>query len=86
MATTQNFFLVARKKGKKKVEGRRHDSWRRLSIVFLLPEKGKKTVEVVAETHGDNLKILVARSLEKFKGCRLEFRRQPSTFCLDRFP
>ena len=28
-----------------KVEGRRRDSWRRLSIFFLVPEKGKKKVE-----------------------------------------
>jgi len=39
------FFFLLPEKGKKKVEGRRRDSWRRLSIFFLLPEKGKKKVE-----------------------------------------
>ena len=48
-----------------KVEGRRRDSWRRLSTFFLVPEKGNaKKLMVVAMTHGDDPK--------KFSCCQTE--------------
>ena len=55
MATTLNFFLVARKRQGKKVDGRRHDSRRRPQKKFCRQKEGdKKKLKVVAVTHGDN--------------------------------